>query len=208
MNKKTLLILCLALAAVLVIAGILYNALADDLQAGGLATMPPETEAPAQPPAETATEATAEVTETQATDPEAHPAPDFTMLDMEGNEVSLASFFGKPIVLNFWASWCGPCKMEMPDFHEKYLELGEDIQFLMINATDGSRETVDIASGFIAQQGYTFPVYYDTASDASMTYVAYSLPTTFFINAQGHAIAQATGAIDADTLQRGIDMIT
>ena len=78
----------------------------------------------------------------------------------------------------------------------------------MINMTDGDRETVDIAADFIAQQGYTFPVYYDTTSDAAMTYGAYSLPTTFFINAQGHAIAQATGAIDAATLQRGIDMIT
>ena len=142
MNKKTLLILCLALAAVLVIAGILYNTLADDLEAGGLATMPPETEAPAQPPAETVTEAAAEATQPQATDPAEHPAPDFTMLDMEGNEVSLASFFGKPIVLNFWASWCGPCKMEMPDFNEKHQQLGNDVQFLMINLTDGTTETV------------------------------------------------------------------
>lgn len=134
-------------------------------------------------------------------------APDFLVYDENGNEVLLSDFFGKPIVLNFWASWCGPCKMEMPDFNEKHLELGEDIHFLMINMTDGSRETVAIASAFIQSQGYTFPVYYDTASNAAMTYGVYSLPTTFFIDAQGHAIAQAVGAIDAETLQRGIDMI-
>jgi hypothetical protein len=97
--------------------------------------------------------------------------------------------------------------MEMPDFNEKYLEMGEEIHFLMINMTDGYRETVDIASTFIQSQGYTFPVYYDTAGNASMTYGVYSLPTTFFIDAEGHAIAQAVGAIDAETLQRGIDMI-
>ena len=97
--------------------------------------------------------------------------------------------------------------MEMPDFHEKYLELGDEIYFLMVNMTDGSRETVDSASKFIAEQEYTFPVFYDTGSDASATYGVYSLPTTFFIDAEGYAIAQATGAIDMDTLQRGIDMI-
>lgn len=97
--------------------------------------------------------------------------------------------------------------MEMPDFHEKYLEIGEDVQFLMINMTDGSRETVEIASEFIEEKGYTFPVFYDTKSDAAMTYGAYSLPTTFFIDADGYVIAQASGAIDGTTLQRGIDMI-
>lgn len=133
--------------------------------------------------------------------------PDFTVYDADGNEVLLSNYSGKPTVLNFWASWCRPCQMEMPDFHEKYLELGEDVQFLMINMTDGSRETVETASEFVEEQGYTFPVFYDTKSDAAMTYGAYSLPTTFFIDADGYVIAQASGAIDGDTLQRGIDMI-
>jgi thiol-disulfide isomerase/thioredoxin len=135
-------------------------------------------------------------------------APDFVVYDENGNEVHLYDYIGKPIVLNFWASWCGPCKMEMPDFNERYLQLGDEIHFLMINMTDGARETISIASAFIAEQGYQFPVFYDTTGSAAMTYGAYSLPTTFFIDAQGHAIAQAVGAIDADTLQQGIDMIT
>ena len=133
-------------------------------------------------------------------------APDFTVYDLDGNEVKLSDFLGKPVVLNFWASWCGPCKMEMPDFEEKYKELGDDVQFLMINLTDG-RETVEIASAFIEGQGYTFPVLYDTASEAAYTYGVYSIPTTYFIDAEGYGIAHAPGAIDGETLQKGIDMI-
>ncbi len=134
-------------------------------------------------------------------------APDFSVYDASGNKVNLSDYVGKPIVLNFWASWCGPCQSEMPDFHEKYLELGEEIHFLMVNMT-GGRETPESAKEFIAEKEYTFPVFYDTDSDAAATYGVYSLPTTYFIDAEGYAIAQATGAIDADTLQRGIDMIT
>jgi len=144
----------------------------------------------------------------EETDPDLELAPDFTVYDADGNEVHLSDFIGKPVVLNFWASWCGPCKSEMPDFDEKYKELGEDIHFLMVNLTDGSRETVKAASAFIDGKGYTFPVLFDKDSDAATTYGIYSIPTTIFIDAKGYAIAQATGAIDADTLQRGIDMIT
>ena len=96
--------------------------------------------------------------------------------------------------------------MEMPDFHEKYLVLSEDVNFLMVNMTTG-RETMESASAFIEKNEYSFPVFYDINSDAALTYGAYSLPTTFFIDADGYAVAQATGAIDAETLQKGIDMI-
>ena len=145
--------------------------------------------------------------ETKAQQESRQKAPDFTVYDAQGNPVKLSEYFGKPIVLNFWASWCGPCKMEMPDFNEKSKELEGKVQFLMINMTDGSRETVEIASAFIAEQGYTFPVFFDTRGNAAYAYTAHALPTTYFIDAEGYAVSRATGAISADTLQKGIDMI-
>ena len=191
-NKNIVVILSLVFILLMAGAYVLYHNLSGTVEGNQLivATQPSSTTAP-----------------TDATEPLLL-APDFVVYDENGNEVHLYDYIGKAIVLNFWASWCGPCKMEMPDFNERYLQLGDEIHFLMINMTDGARETISTASAFIAEQGYQFPVFYDTTGSAAMTYGAYSLPTTFFIDAQGHAIAQAVGAIDADTLQQGIDMIT
>ena len=193
-RKKAVLVILLVFVVTLVVATVLYRQL-------GQTVAPDQLEVQTSP-------ATQQTDETEAqTEPEKMKAPDFTVYDADGNEVHLTDFVGKPIVLNFWASWCGPCKMEMPDFNEKYLELGEEVQFLMINMTDGSRETVAIASEFIKESGYSFPVFYDTKMDAANTYGAYSLPMTFFIDAEGYPVARATGAIDGETLMRGIDMI-
>ena len=188
-NKRILIILVLVFALLLGGASVLYSRLSNSVESEQLA----QTEdAPA-----------AENTEEK----EPIIAPDFTVYDIEGNEVHLSDYLGTPVVLNFWASWCGPCKMEMPHFEEKSKALAGEVQFLMVNVTDGGRETVETASSFIAGEGYSFPVFYDTAYSASSAYGAYSLPTTIFINAEGHAIAQAVGAIDSATLQKGIDMI-
>ena len=203
-KKKTILVVALAFVLLLGGAYVLYNRLAQDASPDQLAVQGASAAGQTEQDADTPQEE--DKGEEEGQEPEKVLAPDFTVYDLDGNAVQLSDYIGKPIVLNFWASWCGPCQMEMPDFHEKYLQLGEEVNFLMINMTTG-RETQESAIAFIEKNDYSFPIFYDTQSDAAMTYGAYSLPTTYFIDAEGYAIAQATGAIDAETLQRGIDMI-
>ena len=135
-------------------------------------------------------------------------APDFTVVDLDNNDVKLSDFFGKPIVLNIWASWCPPCKAELPDFNKVYEQMGEEITFMMVDLVDGSRETKQKGEKYISEQGYTFPVYYDTKQEASYAYAVTSIPTTIFIDKNGYIITTAIGAIDEETLRKGIDMIT
>lgn len=141
------------------------------------------------------------------TEPAKQPAPDFTVYDAEGNAHKLSDFRGKPVILNFWATWCGYCKMEMPDFNEKYQEYGEEVHFLMVNVTDGAQETVETASAFVAEEGYSFPVYYDTGLEAASAYNTSGLPVTYFIDAEGNFAAWQQGMLTADTLQKGLDIL-
>ena len=189
MNKKVLLITLIALVALLAIAGVLYPKLSSGPQTQQLATTPPAT--------------TEEPDATEATQPETIPAPDFTVLDWDGNEVNFSDYAGKPVVLNFWAHWCGPCQMEMPEFNAKYEELEGEVTFLMVHVG----ADMDAGKEKVTEGGYTFPVVFDKDSQAAAFYGVSAFPTSFFIDKEGNLQAYYVGAMDGDLLQQGIDMI-
>lgn len=139
---------------------------------------------------------------------EKHAAPDFTVYDGEGRAFMLSDFKGKPVVLNFWASWCGPCRNEMPAFDQLYKENLGKVEFVMVNLTDGNYETVATASEFVTNSGYSFPVYFDTASEGAMAYSVQSIPTTYFIDADGNIVSYSVGSMDKQGLLKGIKDIT
>ena len=201
-SKKSLIITLIILIIVISAAALLYKFFAGDT-APGLA-----------PLEGTNTENDSEITITEDKAelprepiPDKSPlAPDFTVEDIEGNKYKLSDFRGKPVIVNFWASWCGPCKMEMPDFEELYKEYGNSINFLMVNMTDGYKETKEKASKYISDSEYTFPVYYDTATEAAYAYGVSSIPATFLIDSEGYPVVYGVGALDKETLLSGIAM--
>jgi len=137
-----------------------------------------------------------------------NPAPDFSVIDADGNKIKLSEMKGKPVVLNFWAPWCYYCTVEMPDFEEMYKKYGEEVQFMMVNLTDGIREILDSAKKHISDNGFTFPVYFDTSLEAAIAYGISVIPVTYFIDAKGNLIAHANSMIDAELIEKGIEMIT
>jgi thiol-disulfide isomerase/thioredoxin len=135
-------------------------------------------------------------------------APDFTVIDANGNNVKFSDLLGKPIIINFWASWCPPCKAEMPDYEEAYQNYSnKGIVFMMINMTDGQRETVDIAKKFLKENNYKFDVYFDVNSDAANIYGISSIPDSIFIDKTGNIINAYVGAVDKATIQKNIDLL-
>jgi thiol-disulfide isomerase/thioredoxin len=135
-------------------------------------------------------------------------APDFTVQDTNGNNVSLSDFKGKPVVLNFWASWCPPCKAEMPDYEKMYQQYSsKGVVFMMVNMTDGSRETTATAKQFLKDSNYTFPAYLDVKSNAANTYGISSIPDSIFIDKDGNVVNSYEGMIDAATMKKNIEAI-
>ena len=186
MKKWMVLVLCAVLLAGLITgAYFLYNKFGADYAPENIATeAPPDSE-----------------------NGERMKAPAFTVTDKNGNKVRLSNFAGKPVVLNLWASWCGPCKAEMPAFDAAYKELGDDICFMMVNLTDGRSETVATAQKFLDTVDYEFPVYFDTELEVAMNYSIGSIPVTYFIDSNGYLVAYANGAMTEDMLAQGLGMI-
>lgn len=145
--------------------------------------------------------------QSQSTEQQKNTAPDFTVVDYNGKQTKLSDKKGKPVVVNFWASWCGPCKSEFPAFEDAYNKYRNDVEFMMINLTDGYQETISSAKSFIDEQNYTFPVYYDTTMSASNAYGVFSIPKTLFIDKNGNIVQNRTGTISQDTLEQNIESL-
>lgn len=127
-------------------------------------------------------------------------APDFTLLTADGQEVRLSDYRGRTVLLNFWASWCPPCKAEMPymeDFYKRHKE--EDVVILAVNMThlEGSMED---AASFVQSNGLTFPVSYDREGTVTGTYEVTAYPTTYVLTPDGVVSERYQGAINEELM--------
>ncbi|MBR5721346.1 MAG: TlpA family protein disulfide reductase [Clostridia bacterium] len=130
----------------------------------------------------------------------------FTVFDAEGNKVELWDCIGKPLILNFWASWCGPCKSEMPHFEQAYKD-NPDICFMMVNVTTSSTDEKSSAAAYVKSPGFTFPVYFDTTGVASEKYGIMYIPMTFLIDKNGNLVGQVDGSMSKEELDECIRIV-
>ena len=123
-------------------------------------------------------------------------APDFTGELMDGSSITLSELQGKPVIINFWATWCGPCVKEMPAFERLKEDFGDKIGIIAVNCGDDAETVKD----FVEENGYTFPVVLDEEYSISMLYPTNSIPYTVVLDAEGKVTHISTGALDADTM--------
>ena len=124
-------------------------------------------------------------------------APNFHLRDLHGNTMSLSQFRGKVVLLNFWATWCGPCRIEMPAMEQLYRTLPrEDFEILAIS-TDPQGTAV--TRSFQREMGFTFPILHDPDMRIGLTYGARTLPLTFMVDRRGVIRKKIFGARDWDS---------
>lgn len=129
-------------------------------------------------------------------------APSFTLKDLDGKEASLGDYKGKKILLNFWASWCPPCRAEMPDmesFYQKYKDEGYTV--IAVNAASTEKNSLD-APAFIEKNELTFPVLVDEKGSIGALYNVISLPTSYFIDSDGVIRNKVTGPMSEERIVR------
>ncbi len=148
--------------------------------------------------------------ETAADEPVLMPAIDFTLTDQFGNTHTLSDYKGKTVFLNFWATWCPPCRAEMPDIqklYDTYDTEGDDALIVLGIAAPnmGSEKSEEGIKEFLSENGYTYPVVMDTTGEIFTAYGIYSFPTTFMIDRDGNVFGYASGQLSEDMMKSIID---
>ena len=134
-------------------------------------------------------------------------AADFRATKYAGGDLTLTALRGKVVLLNFWASWCGPCASEMPDIQSAWEEHGNDVEFVIVNMTDMNGETEQSAKAFLAENNYTFPCYFDANNSAATAFGVSSIPQTYLIDAEGNILGGYMGAMTSSIIDEGIQML-
>ncbi|WP_225445797.1 TlpA disulfide reductase family protein [Paenibacillus arenosi] len=134
-------------------------------------------------------------------------APDFELKTLEGESIKLSDYRGKKVILNMWATWCPPCKVEMPDMqkiYEKYKD--ENVTILAVNMTQ-TEKNVDSIPTFLDEMGITFPVVLDPKSEIAFIYQSYMLPTSYVIDSNGIVQQKITGPMHYEMMEKMITEI-
>jgi DsbE subfamily thiol:disulfide oxidoreductase len=131
------------------------------------------------------------------------PAPDFTLTDLDGNPVSLSHFRGQPVVINFWATWCSPCRTEMPHLIEAYEQEQGEVVFLAISV----EEPASAVRRFAEEYDMPFTVLLDEGGKVAADYGVRGIPVTFFVSGDGEIVVRYTGQMSPRTIKEGLRRI-
>ncbi|MDZ5472273.1 redoxin domain-containing protein [Bacillus sp. 31A1R] len=138
---------------------------------------------------------------------EGNQAPDFQLQTMEGEEIQLSSLQGKKVIVNFWATWCPPCKAEMPHMQEFYEEQKENgIEILAVNLATTEKDPTALWS-FVEDYGLTFPILLDSEGEIADTYQAFTIPTSYVIDSSGIIRKKITGPMDKEMMLQLINSV-
>lgn len=135
------------------------------------------------------------------------PAPGFTVQTASGEAVSLSSQLGKPAVLYFWSTWSDACQSVMPTFDALYESYGDQVNFLMVNLTDGKNDTVQSVTEFLSTGGFDFPVYYDINHEAEINYKVLVVPITVFLDAEGNVLRCVVEPMSPEALRAEVEAL-
>jgi thiol-disulfide isomerase/thioredoxin len=119
---------------------------------------------------------------------------DLALKNLDGETIRLSDFKGKPVIVNFWATWCGPCRAEFPEFQEVAIENGDNLVIIGVNHT--SSDTPSLVPDFVQEFGITFPIVLDETGETVKTYRVLGLPTTIFIDRSGIVREVFTGPVN------------
>ena len=131
-------------------------------------------------------------------------APDFELTTLKGDVVSLSDYEGSPVMINFWATWCPPCREEMPDMEKFYQET--EIEILAVNLLDTER-TIDDVEQFVEEYGLTFPILLDESIEVAMIYGIQSIPTSYMIDSEGIIQFIVIGPLTYQQMNQELDNI-